>query len=63
MERFQVSSGDGGEKPLGAEPLSGQFAFGGDHVPAVEGPQEGDAVLRHALLSLAAGRDRKRIRR
>ena len=63
MGRFPVPPGDGREEPFGVEPVSGQLALGGDHVPAVEGPQKGDAVLRHALLPLAAGHHRQSVRR
>ena len=37
--RFPLPAGDGREKPLGTEPLSGGFAFVGDDVSAYEGPQ------------------------
>ena len=61
--RFPLPAGYGREKPFGAEPLSGRVALVGDDVPAFEGPQEGDALLRHALLPLAARRYGRRLRR
>lgn len=44
--RFSLPAGDGREKPLGTEPLSGWLALVGDDVSALEGPQEGNALLR-----------------
>ncbi len=38
--RFPLPAGDGREKPLGTEPLSGRLALVGDDVSAFEGPQE-----------------------
>ena len=39
-----------------SEPLSGRLALVGDDVSAFESPQEGNALLRHALLPFAARR-------
>ena len=61
--RFSLPAGDGREKPLGTEPLSGWLALVGDDVSALEGPQEGNALLRHALLPFAARRHGRRLRR
>lgn len=44
--RFPLPAGDGREKPLGTEPLSGRLALVGDDVSAFESPQEGNALLR-----------------
>ena len=63
MGRFPLSVGHGREKPFGAEPLFGRVAVVGDDVPALEGPQEGDALLRHALLPFAARCHGRRLRR
>ena len=61
--RFPLPAGHGREKSFGAEPLSGRVAVVGDDVPALEGPQERDALLRHALLPFAARCHGRRLRR
>ena len=61
--RFSLPAGDGREKPLGTEPLFGWLARRRRCICFPKSPQEGNALLRHALLPFAARRDGRRLRR